>query len=234
MRGSHIATNTTSSFIGIIPAHAGLTYHINSGQNLQRDHPRACGAHRDDDDIKKHSMGSSPRMRGSPAICLPTSNSFGIIPAHAGSRGEPLADENVDGIIPAHAGLTQWNCRDSESERDHPRACGAHQSSLSKILDALGSSPRMRGSPRWMHDSDGAKGIIPAHAGLTHGLQHADEARRDHPRACGAHQIDCLQPSASSGSSPRMRGSRLFSTKRSKPLGIIPAHAGLTYRPCRS
>ena len=51
--------------IGIIPAGAGLTYRLNSGKNLQRDHPRGCGAHSTTRACISATWGSSPRVRGS-------------------------------------------------------------------------------------------------------------------------------------------------------------------------
>ena len=71
-------------------------------------------------------------------------------------------------------------------------------------------------------------GIIPAHAGLTHEEFHRSRSARDHPRACGAHDVKGLNIHDNVGSSPRMRGSLPFFIDINICLGIIPAHAGLT------
>ena len=71
-------------------------------------------------------------------------------------------------------------------------------------------------------------GIIPAHAELTHLRLSTSQATRDHPRACGAHNLYCLKCDISKGSSPRMRGSPTADRIHMVQLGIIPAHAGLT------
>ena len=106
MRGSQIRRVQDEHRLGIIPAHAGLTYHTFWPQNLQRDHPRACGAHGIILYRSLAGQGSSPRMRGS-------------------HRPEYPADL-PDRIIPAHAGLTLSAPACSAGMRDHPRACGAH------------------------------------------------------------------------------------------------------------
>ena len=71
-------------------------------------------------------------------------------------------------------------------------------------------------------------GIIPAHAGLTACRHPALHYSRDHPRACGAHTVCSTCLYACTGSSPRMRGSRLVVVNPIVQVGIIPAHAGLT------
>ena len=65
MRGSLTFVNTFLLIKGIIPAHAGLTCEFNPLTILDRDHPRACGAHHPQKSILSASVGSSPRMRGS-------------------------------------------------------------------------------------------------------------------------------------------------------------------------
>ena len=136
---------------------------------------------------------------------------------------------DVAGIIPAHAGLTL----DSRTTRtvlwDHPRACGAHAPRDSIDAPGAGSSPRMRGSHRLIRRSAWAEGIIPAHAGLTFCPGNLCLERRDHPRACGAHLQSSFVLTSFLGSSPRMRGSlEVFGFSRND-VGIIPAHAGLTF-----
>ena len=153
-------------------------------------------------------LGSSPRMRGSHmALTMPSVSV---------------------GIIPAHAGLTRISSTSSRLSRDHPRACGAHTARSMARRAIWGSSPRMRGSPYVVLLHDLVPGIIPAHAGLTSSLPLQRQAVSDHPRACGAHRASQLWTARSSGSSPRMRGSRRPLSVYYHSCGIIPAHAGLT------
>ena len=194
---------------GIIPAHAGLTLVTLYISSSHRDHPRACGAHSGTTTNMPGNPGSSPRMRGSQVLIL-------------------LPVLSV-GIIPAHAGLTRWSSQTCRLERDHPRACGAHMNGTVSCRMTRGSSPRMRGSHVLEISQEGRRGIIPAHAGLTGGRLHGQIARRDHPRACGAHAGARIVTNQDGGSSPRMRGSRFKCIEVNRIPRIIPAHAGLTF-----
>ena len=70
-------------------------------------------------------------------------------------------------IIPAHAGQTVSVDSLLGRAPDHPRACGANDSTDKFVQTMNGSSPRMRGK-RGHHGADGAgHRIIPAHAGQT-------------------------------------------------------------------
>ena len=155
---------------------------------------------------------------------------------------------HADGIIPAHAGNTGAPANDARAAWDHPRACGEHTSTGTAKVTVKGSSPRMRGTLNPMFYPLPTRGIIPAHAGNT-GLGEFDAGHfGDHPRACGEHSMTLTLSSPSRGSSPRMRGTRIFlfsfyclsgSSPRMRgtlfrhglcsiPFGIIPAHAGNT------
>ena len=147
-----------------------------------------------------------------------------------GSQNAEIRALTEDGIIPAHAGLTAAARRQDNTVWDHPRACGAHERKALADKIEPGSSPRMRGSPpSWTSRRPGS-GIIPAHAGLTVSLAATGVPNRDHPRACGAHQILGKQYRMSLGSSPRMRGSQVSMLAKMPTSGIIPAHAGLTLK----
>ena len=73
--------------------------------------------------------------------------------------------------------------------------------------------------------------IIPAYAGNTTRRERQGDRDGDHPRVCGEHRT--LMPSmmASSGSSPRMRGTRGNCLECDMCAGIIPAYAGNTQPP---
>ena len=152
---------------GIIPAHAGNTP-LRIGQLLIcGDHPRACGEHTFYVPTLSISGGSSPRMRGT-------------------QHGEKRQMAKL-GIIPAHAGNTDRHSCRSTAKRDHPRACGEHDSADITGMFQTGSSPRMRGTPPGRGCNIVSKGIIPAHAGNTSTPCARPRPRRDHPRACGEH-----------------------------------------------
>ena len=87
----------------------------------------------------------------------------------------------------------------------------------------------MRGSHADADVDDALVGIIPAHAGLTLPPSGPTTVYRDHPRACGAHGCKIRGRARQRGSSPRMRGSQTDDIIRKSIMGIIPAHAGLTF-----
>ncbi len=209
MRGSLIDKPPGKPTLGIIPAHAGLTGLPAAEASFQGDHPRACGAHLLLFIGHSPMAGSSPRMRG--------------------SREEGNRESAGNGIIPAHAGLTYDVERWGKKCGDHPRACGAHWKTSLGCTREQGSSPRMRGSLSTNPLAAVQAGIIPAHAGLT--IKRAMEmlAGRDHPRACGAHELPLALLHECQGSSPRMRGSLEQVILGQWEKGIIPAHAGLTH-----
>ena len=135
--------------------------------NWPWDHPRICGEHPVEHDARGVSLGSSPHMRGTPGTFGLISSSTGIIPAYAGNT------------LPVK--LTEW------PKRDHPRICGEHRSSTSRILSRSGSSPHMRGTRQLVGRGAPEGGIIPAYAGNTHGRLWRVVSHKDHPRICGEH-----------------------------------------------
>ena len=84
MRGSLAESLLNLLMLGIIPAHAGLTYPRGLLAQSVGDHPRACGAHFENGQHTMDLTGSSPRMRGSPHSSIVFDDAEGIIPAHAG------------------------------------------------------------------------------------------------------------------------------------------------------
>ena len=91
-----------------------------------------------------------------------------------------------------------------------------------------GSSPRMRGTPSGIQTLGTTVRIIPAYAGNTGSTREGRNQFGDHPRVCGEHLSNWLRTNASSGSSPRMRGTRCVQLRPCRQPGIIPAYAGNT------
>ena len=174
------------------------------------DHPRVCGEHSRRARTAAAWAGSSPRMRGAPALLKSHGFAGGIIPAYAGSTHAP----------------TPWTHRG----RDHPRVCGEHLVRGRLVCVRQGSSPRMRGALAREVAAYDRLGIIPAYAGSTLLARRVEPHRQDHPRVCGEHWISELGISKSTGSSPRMRGARSSGSRVRLPLRIIPAYAGSTCR----
>ena len=127
VRGTQHVVYRHHSLVGIIPACAGNTHLHAFIEDYCRDHPRVCGEHGDSRVIKRRGMGSSPRVRG--------------------TREFPVRIIAHNGIIPACAGNTASSCTSRTMRRDHPRVCGEHAASMILAAFALGSSPRVRGTP---------------------------------------------------------------------------------------
>ena len=85
MRGARLWHKTGELGVRIIPAYAGSTASVDIHHADSQDHPRVCGEHRMHPHASARSMGSSPRMRGAPAIAALRLGIGGIIPAYAGS-----------------------------------------------------------------------------------------------------------------------------------------------------
>ncbi len=194
----------------IIPAHAGSTTCGRSTGGHARDHPRARGEHPLPQTRIRLFPGSSPRTRG----------------ARAGRR----LRAGAHGIIPAHAGSTPRCCSSPPTCRDHPRARGEHQAGTPGDEFAAGSSPRTRGALAGNRTGSTGTGIIPAHAGSTATTPTISRRSWDHPRARGEHAASTSSTTEAEGSSPRTRGAHLTQPHLRAVPGIIPAHAGSTWR----
>ena len=153
-------------------------------------------------------LGSSPRVRG--------------------TRGDEGLHELVGGIIPACAGNTGRRVPAVRGGRDHPRVCGEHFGVSGVPYCAMGSSPRVRGTLGLEVRDGPVLGIIPACAGNTRAKGRSGRSIWDHPRVCGEHRPAHPVLSSASGSSPRVRGTRLPVRSGQQDLGIIPACAGNT------
>ena len=179
-----------------------------SGFSCLGDHPRVCGEHATGASTQVNCTGSSPRMRGTPAVTEATNNTARIIPAYAGNT--PAA------------------CWKSWQAWDHPRVCGEHQSCLQRIRLSRGSSPRMRGTLRGLTLGLDSPGIIPAYAGNTSFEATFLPDPWDHPRVCGEHSPQAQNLIIAVGSSPHMRGTPLGLGYELARQWIIPAYAGNT------
>ena len=167
MRGAQRGAHRPWVKTGIIPADTGSTSTVTRGQFKGKDHPRGCGEHDTDDELRVTLEGSSPRMRGAPGC---------------GRLGHDRR-----GIIPADAGSTFISCLAWPPSEDHPRGCGEHQTVRHRVDLSLGSSPRMRGARAISFSTRSILRIIPADAGSTADEIRADCVVRDHPRGCGEH-----------------------------------------------
>ena len=194
----------------IIPARAGQTQDQQGTMTDSPDHPRACGANPDFRAAAERETGSSPRVRG--------------------KRSRSTRHCRCSWIIPARAGQTQETSGKNTGDADHPRACGANESSLSRLSSTSGSSPRVRGKQLYETAKSQKRRIIPARAGQTGSSRPPWSAPSDHPRACGANKGSQDGFAQLFGSSPRVRGKHDIFSKGGFVGRIIPARAGQTRR----
>ena len=187
-RGALPFGSATEKWGGIIPAYAGSTPDCAGSDDLDRDHPRIRGEHRNAADCEWGHRGSSPHTRGAR-----TASSAWLVRL---------------GIIPAYAGSTAWDKAKASYYRDHPRIRGEHFSGRALMNSIVGSSPHTRGAPLMAELEANAVGIIPAYAGSTQAGKSTAESYGDHPRIRGEHS--CLRPCRGRrpGSSPHTRGAQ--------------------------
>ena len=134
------------------------------------------------------------------------------------------------GLIPAHAGKTRSPILWASPRRAHPRSRGENPCSRAGRTTATGSSPLTRGKRGFAGRADEPPGLIPAHAGKTASRTARWCCGRAHPRSRGENLYEAMRDGKVSGSSPLTRGKPgPFGAWRPK-LGLIPAHAGKTYR----
>ena len=88
----------------------------------------------------------------------------------------------------------------------------------------------MRGKPDAARRQIPQRRIIPARAGQTRRPRPWPSTPPDHPRACGANITGGDGIDGHIGSSPRVRGKLVLLALPSRPIRIIPARAGQTWR----
>ncbi len=152
--------------------------------------------------------GSSPRGRGT----------------HVDNTGRG----DCGRFIPAWAGNTEIELAMIRIYAVHPRVGGEHRRDLVGLALCLGSSPRGRGtlSPRlsevsWLR-------FIPAWAGNTFVYPEQTNDTKVHPRVGGEHCPLAIGTGLPDGSSPRGRGTRRWTTRKTRRRRFIPAWAGNT------
>ena len=195
---------------GLIPAHAGKTSSPASPASRRQAHPRSCRENMSASVAACCASGSSPLTRGKPV-----------------SGASPHA---AAGLIPTHAGKTERRDRCLHPPRAHPRSRGENATLGPNRCPVSGSSPLTRGKLSRVNKRLVGPGLIPAHAGktLTDCLNCCAEGAHPRSRGENAH-VDMATP-LPSGSSPLTRGKPTSRKVEGLVGGLIPAHAGKTWR----
>ena len=213
MRGTRPGDLGNRTNLRFIPAYAGNASGASKGMIMLSVHPRVCGERIRLPPFRSSRCGSSPRMRGT-RPCKSTMRCMRrFIPAYAGNAAYPHHFAFVHPV--------------------HPRVCGErnHPSAFKRFSN--GSSPRMRGTQKWLAIVRKAARFIPAYAGNAPQAMCSSVTVTVHPRVCGEryHVLDGL--GLEGGSSPRMRGTHNEHQAAASHDRFIPAYAGNAVA-CRS
>jgi len=191
---------------GSIPACAGEPRSTACPGRSWRVYPRVCGGAPARTAKNMSSSGLSPRVRGSPEAQYLVQVLVGSIPACA---GEPDFLRIFNSF---------W--------RVYPRVCGGAGRNAVVDIARTGLSPRVRGSHQ-RHPAVGPRaGSIPACAGEPAGRFSPAQSIRVYPRVCGGASSSASRKAATTGLSPRVRGSRPGLGLDMDLPGSIPACAG--------
>ena len=151
-----------------IPACAGNTHISRRCGSATSVHPRVCGEHGAIGVCAPASVGSSPRVRGTPGVHRRPVGAVRFIPACAGNTINSFA-------IRARSAV-------------HPRVCGEHGFSFHQPRRLGGSSPRVRGTRSRRLARPTPSRFIPACAGNTAIRSAWCSTAAVHPRVCGEHR----------------------------------------------
>ena len=172
-----------------IPACAGNSMNRRPPTNSPPVHPRVCGELCSSSTSSSSDCGSSPRVRGTPAVKPVVSCSLAVHPRVCGElvAGHRRSDGD-HGSSPRVRGTRPVAPRRRRRTTVHPRVCGELLRPTPILPSAAGSSPRVRGTHRRVT-------VVPKIISV-------------HPRVCG--ELFSMRRSAvcRSGSSPRVRGTR--------------------------
>ena len=230
MRGAPEARLPLSASHGLIPARAGSTLRRSARLSLLRAHPRPCGEHSRPPQQNRHVLGSSPPVRGAPRARQACSSARGLIPARAGSTSHECLQREKGRAHPRPCGEHQWHAVLRGLLGAHPRPCGEHSHTVCGVVEAVGSSPPVRGARADGLADAALGGLIPARAGSTPTFRYTAAGSRAHPRPCGEHTHTLILCFRAGGSSPPVRGAPHIAHASLPVLGLIPARAGSTQR----
>ena len=176
-------------------------------------------------------MPAHPRSRGENRCPVKGVRSgVGSSPLTRGKRLRVLGGGGLGGLIPAHAGKTRRLLSSTRGYLAHPRSRGENTTWDRRRAALSGSSPLTRGKHVGRRYMVVSYWLIPAHAGKTSPLREPSNATRAHPRSRGENYFSGLDLVDDPGSSPLTRGKRGGVVGWWVSSGLIPAHAGKTWR----
>ena len=154
----------------------------------------------------------------------------GSSPLTRGKRVKQHADQVSIRLIPAHAGKTRGYSLVGSAPAAHPRSRGGNPPTFGRSRVGAGSSPLTRGKRTHLLQLCFITRLTPAHAGKTRHLSASAFNSATHPRSRGENFASGALAVCRWGSSPLTRGKRRCPHGERAVRGLIPAHAGKTYR----
>ncbi len=155
-------------------------------------------------------LASSPQARGSAAVRAAPKPGHRVLPAGAGvSR---CCDQAA----------SRWSCP--------PRRRGGQPAATTNVICLAPSSPQARGSAGRPGPVRGARGVLPAGAGVSRLTRFGYAKVRGPPRRRGGQPLPRSPPSAPPRSSPQARGSAVDDVLVATVAVVLPAGAGVSRR----
>ena len=177
-----------------IPTPVGNTCSSSTRYSCKPVHPHACGEHGAGQKSHRFDGGSSPRLWGTRARCRCAAVCVRFIPTPVGNTARAPALGRRSPV--------------------HPHACGEHLAHAIHVQHAIGSSPRLWGTPAKVELSTLQIRFIPTPVGNTTRWQVHGLTLAVHPHACGEHHKRHRYGQRADGSSPRLWGTR-------NPMGCV-------------
>ena len=206
VRGTRAGADRDAGAVRFIPAGAGNARFLSPLASSISVHPRGCGERvYDGPDCTAHD-GSSPRVRGTLSAFQQIVSSVRFIPAGAGNASNTVPRLSVTPV--------------------HPRGCGERVRPTYTASSSPGSSPRVRGTRGGQQRHHRRVRFIPAGAGNAFACRKTDRHMSVHPRGCGERIRFSPRKWPNTGSSPRVRGTRLPRRNPVPCRRFIPAGAG--------
>ena len=196
-----------------IPACVGNAVAIFTVSRETAVHPRVCGERSMSDWVTAILIGSSPRVWGTLPGCHGDCAAYRFIPACVGNACPRFGSARGDAV--------------------HPRVCGEREALHLNCNRAVGSSPRVWGTPARAGAGHPPVRFIPACVGNAPRRRAARFRPAVHPRVCGERDEILLGVRPGDGSSPRVWGTRWELAGAMCRGRFIPACVGNAY-PVRS
>ena len=195
---------------------------------LPEEHPRVCGENVVIASDRRAALGTSPRMRGKLLLRRYHQIEWRNIPAYAGKTMSPRPHQSGLAEHPRVCGETLHSSSAIALSSEHPRVCGENLVSVKTPGYGIGTSPRMRGKLFLRLRFTLLERNIPAYAGKTAFCCTTESKLSEHPRVCGENSPTLRPRCGWIGTSPRMRGKRMWRLDSLLGPRNIPAYAGKT------